>query len=261
MGQTHMEEEKEKQKTMKEKEERERMIKEEDEMMGKPWYTLVPSVPRSKWKRFYRPTAEEVKEVRDGFEALGLKLGKRHRPPTGGDDDDDDLDPFGVHEGLRSLPNFLLEYTADDDRRFAEEMAHADKLMAEAEADADATLAGWRAPVSPPPPEVVLAPEDHRAAAPGRVPEAEVKRLRHVATARFVPVSERFLSQPFFTEAAALEIRECDRFISKVYSMSREAAAAALEEHDAKGYLDADADGGIVIPEETLAGLRLFRND
>lgn len=38
-----------------------------------------------------------------------------------------------------------------------------------------------------------------------------------------------------FDEAAAEDIREGDRFISKVYALVQELAAEAVEEHDAKG--------------------------
>ncbi|CAN6327475.1 unnamed protein product [Urochloa humidicola] len=141
----------------------------------------------------------------------------------------------------------LLEYTADDIARFNLDIAHTDKLLDEAAAKLVEGVAPDLPLWSPCLVELMEETSGGGQRDPvGRVPAATIKMLRAFTTTRFHPISERFLRDPcLFSEDAAREIRESDRFISKVYAWMQERAAEAVEEYDAKGYLECNVDGTI----------------
>ncbi|KAL6911299.1 hypothetical protein ACP4OV_000104 [Aristida adscensionis] len=162
------------------------------------------AVARALWDEEH----EQV-ELKERMSHLGIS-GTTTKRPRDGDGD-------GADEQRR----FRVRYTAEDDRRLAEEMAHTDRLLDEAARRGE--------PLSlprPPPPWPEAEEED------GRPSAAEIRRLREFASGRFQPVSERFLREPFRIDADPEDVREGNRLASKLYATLRARAAANLEKYD-----------------------------
>ncbi|KAL6635402.1 hypothetical protein ACP70R_028073 [Stipagrostis hirtigluma subsp. patula] len=203
----------------------------------KPWDEGLARVPGCMFKRF-RPTRtpeqqEELERQERAFHRRLMEI--RHAKRRLKHDGNDDLAGHGL----------VIKYTAEDDRRLAQEMAHTDKILDDVPDD----------PPPPPPPclrELAEVEEDEEEdqSRPGRVSAARIRRLRALMKTRYHPFSERFLREPFCGQADADEIREANRLGSKFHAALQAQAAAALEEYDAKGYLDCNADGTIRISKK-----------
>jgi hypothetical protein len=84
---------------------------------------------------------------------------------------------------------------------------------------------------------------------PGRVSEERVKRLRRFMERSFRPIPETALSSRFFSESQAEVIRNFNRVCLKAEVKLKAKAAKALQEYDAKGYLECTAQGKIKVSD------------
>jgi hypothetical protein len=84
---------------------------------------------------------------------------------------------------------------------------------------------------------------------PGRVSEERVKRLRRFMEHSFRPIPETALSSRFFSESQAEVIRNFNRVCLKAEVKLKAKAAKALQEYDAKGYLECTAEGKIKVSD------------
>ncbi|KAL6591545.1 hypothetical protein ACP70R_050048 [Stipagrostis hirtigluma subsp. patula] len=85
---------------------------------------------------------------------------------------------------------------------------------------------------------------------PGRTKRARVSmerifKLRAFARTTFRPIPDRYLRRPFFDEAEVEEMREGMRLTAELHAEIQGLARDALEEHEAKGFLECNADGTI----------------
>jgi hypothetical protein len=79
--------------------------------------------------------------------------------------------------------------------------------------------------------------------------EERVKRLRRFMEHSFRPIPETVLSSPFFSESQAEVIRNFNRVCLKAEVGLKAKAARALEDYDAKGYLECTPEGKIKVSD------------
>jgi hypothetical protein len=84
---------------------------------------------------------------------------------------------------------------------------------------------------------------------PRRVSEERVKRLRRFMEQSFRPVPERVIRSRFFSESQGEVIRNFNRVCLKAEAELKAHTAKALQEYDAKGYLECTIDGKIKVSE------------